>query len=234
MPTDVMQDAGQDAMKPEQLLALLHFSSPSLPVGAFAHSQGLAAAVELGWVRDEAGLVAWLGGMLEHGLGRLDLPVLLRLHAAALAKDAAALAHWNALLQASRETSELLLEEQRLGKALLRLLRDQDLLPDIVLPAEPGYVAMFALACAGQGVPASATALGFAWSWLENQVAVACKTIPLGQTAAQRTLLALAPRVVAALESARALADDELGGTLPAAALASSLHETQYSRMFRS
>ncbi|MFO7595569.1 MAG: urease accessory protein UreF [Desulfocurvibacter africanus] len=221
-------------MNPERLLALLHFSSPSLPVGAFAHSQGLAAAVELGWVCNETNLAAWLAGVLEHGLGRLDLPVLLRLHAAVLARDGEALGHWDSLLQASRETSELLLEEKRLGKALLRLLRDQNLLPDFALPAEAGYVTMFAVACAKQGIPALETALGFAWSWLENQVAVACKTIPLGQTAAQRVLLSLSPRVVASAELAQKLKDEELGGTLPGVALASSLHETQYSRMFRS
>ena len=54
---------------------------------------------------------------------------------------------------------------------------------------------------------------GFAWSWLENQIAVACKTLPLGQTAAQTLLMRLLPAIEAATQTAMALEDDELGAT---------------------
>jgi len=221
-------------MNPDQLLALLHFASPALPVGAFAYSQGLGSAVELGWVRDETGLRQWLESALAHGLGRLDLPILARLTDAAQRGDAAALARWDEELKASRETAELLAEEIALGRTLARLLTDQGLMPDLTLPDEPGYVALFALACVAQNIPTEAALLGYAWSWLENQVAVAVKAVPLGQSAGQRVLLALRPLVGRVAARAATLADADLGGTLPGVALASCLHETQYSRMFRS
>jgi urease accessory protein len=47
-------------------------------------------------------------------------------------------------------------------------------------------------------------------------------------------LLGLAPRIPALAAAASALDDDEIGGSLPIVALASSLHETQYTRLFRS
>mgnify|MGYP000091277739 CR=1 FL=1 len=74
----------------------------------------------------------------------------------------------------------------------------------------------------------------FAWAWLENQLAVACKALPLGHTAGQRVIDQLRPALVDAVNQALSLDDDELGPVLPGLALASALHETQYSRLFRS
>ncbi len=62
----------------------------------------------------------------------------------------------------------------------------------------------------------------------------AVKAIPLGQTAGQQVLLRLAALVPVAVERASSLNDDELGAATPALAIASSLHETQYTRLFRS
>lgn len=93
--------------------------------------------------------------------------------------------------------------------------------------------AFAALSVQRQVLPHSAM-LGFAWAWLENQLAAACKALPLGHTAAQRIVERLRPALVHAVERAEALRDDELGPALPGVALASSLHETQYSRLFRS
>jgi urease accessory protein len=95
------------AINPHALLRLCHLVSPALPVGAYAYSQGLEYAVQAGWVVDEASTLEWLQGLSRHGLGTLDLPILLRLHAAWSANDAAALQDWNAQLIASRGSAEL-------------------------------------------------------------------------------------------------------------------------------
>lgn len=216
------------------ILSLLYLSSPTLPIGTFSYSQGLASAVERGWITKSQQLETWLGGILKQGMAHLDLPVLLRLHHAASTGNAPDFARWNALILASRETAELLDEELQLGSALRRLLRTQSLLPPMTIPQDSGFVAMFALAATSLGVPARDACLGMAWSWLENQTSAACKTIPLGQTDAQSILLRLRPRIIDAVTHACVMHDDELGACLPGLALASSLHETQYSRMFRS
>ena len=214
--------------------------SPALPIGAFAFSQGLESAFELGWVSDEASLGEWLQGVLEDGLTRCELPVLARLMAAWAEGDDGALAEWDAWLAASRETAELAAEDGRLGAALARLLGSLELLPDStspqspLLPAGAGYVTLFAWTAHARGVPGRQALLGFAWAWLENQLAVACKALPLGHTAAQRLVERLRPALVAAVDEALLLEDDDLGPILPGLALASALHETQYSRLFRS
>lgn len=217
------------------LLGLMQLVSPALPIGAFAFSQGLESAFELGWVRDEQSLAEWLSGVLEDGLARCELPVLARLYAALEAEQADEIEIWDSWLAATRETAELASEDARLGAALKRLLQSLELLKsEHLLPVEPGYVTLFACATHLRGVGTRATLLGFAWAWLENQLAVACKALPLGHTSAQRVIEQLRPALSRAVDEALALDDDELGPILPGVALASALHETQYSRLFRS
>ncbi len=91
-----------------------------------------------------------------------------------------------------------------------------------------------ALAAVNWRLPLESTAHAYAWGWLENQVLAGVKLIPLGQVAGQRLLLALSRAIPAVCERALACDDDAIGGTLPIVALASSLHETQYTRLFRS
>jgi urease accessory protein len=76
--------------------------------------------------------------------------------------------------------------------------------------------------------------VGYVWSWLENQVMAAIKAVPLGQTAGQRILASVGDELPAVAQRAMTLADDELANFAPGLAIASSRHETQYSRLFRS
>jgi urease accessory protein len=72
------------------------------------------------------------------------------------------------------------------------------------------------------------------WSWAENQVMAALKTVPLGQVAGQRILLELGQRIPSVVEHALSLGDEELSNFAPGFAIACARHETQYSRLFRS
>ncbi|MBR2515201.1 MAG: urease accessory protein UreF [Halomonas sp.] len=241
MPTERAAPESHDLA----LLGLMQLVSPALPIGAFAFSQGLESAFELGWVSDEQSLSEWLSGVLEDGLTRCELPLIARLYAAFEQQDSDSIALWDEWLAATRETAELAAEDSRLGASLKRLLGSLDLLPNEngagredclppLLPAHAGYVTLFSYAAHMRGVPPRQALLGFGWAWLENQLAVACKALPLGHTAAQRVIEQLRGELVAAVDQALLLDDDDLGPVLPGVALASALHETQYSRLFRS
>ena len=231
MPTDISQNPVDDLA----LLGLLQLVSPALPIGAFAWSQGLESAFELGWVKTGDQLGDWLEGVLEDGLSRCELPLLARVQKAWAEDDTETVAQWNDWLHATRETAELIDEDLRLGAALVRLLGSLELLPEEGrLPAQAGYVILFAWAAHIRRIPVRQTLLGFAWAWLENQLAVACKALPLGHTDAQRLTERLRPQLVLAVDAALAREDHELGPVLPGLALGSALHETQYSRLFRS
>ncbi|MBK1719874.1 urease accessory protein UreF [Thiocystis violacea] len=218
------------------LLRLLHLASPSLPTGAFAYSQGIEWAVERGWLRTAADLEAWLCDQLRTTQSSLDLPILARMHGAARQGDEAALADWTVRLLASRETQELRAEESNRGRALA------DLLVSLEVPGAAGRKPLlaraqatgFAYAAAHWGIEPAPTLIGYAWGWLENLVLAAIKIIPLGQTQGHQTLSRLIEVVPEAVERALALEDDAIGASSPALAIASSRHETQYTRLFRS
>jgi urease accessory protein len=223
-------------LAPAALLRLLQLASPALPIGAFAYSQGLEMALELGLLHDEASARDFAAGVLLDGLARLELPLLIRLHGAFERGERGLAERWSELLLASRETAERREEEQQLGRALARLLGDQGV-PEAAAwhgSAVVTHLALFALAGAHFGVPLAALAPAFAFSWAEAQVSALSRLVPLGQLASQRVLAALAALVPEADRRARSLTDDEIGATLPALALASALHETQYTRLFRS
>jgi len=218
------------------LIRLLQLASPALPVGAFAYSQGLETAVETGAIRDEATARDYLLGVLDGGITYVELPYLRRLHAAFVAGDTLAAERWSERVLASRETAERRHEDQQLGRALARLLADQGIAEGAAWHAHPAvtHPAAFALGGARFDVPEAALLVAFAFSWLENQVGALSRLVPLGQLAAQRVLAAVGGAISGAVARAEALADDELGGTLPGLSLASAWHETQYTRLFKS
>lgn len=224
-----------------QLLRLLQLASPALPIGAFHFSQGLEHAVHSGWVRDEASALEWIGGVAGAGLATLDLPVLGRLHAGWTQCAAGEVARWNSVLIASRETEELRAEDRHLGAALAKLMGEfelaaqhRDLLQSLLLERSITYATAFALAAVHWGIDSADAAAAYAWSWAENQTLAAVKLVPLGQTAGQRILHRVADRIPAFVEQALTLADEDIGIGTVSLAVGSALHETQYSRLFRS
>jgi len=218
------------------LLRLLQLASPGLPVGGFTYSQGLEWAVEAGWVKDAKGFAAWQREQLHDTLGYLDCPLLARLYKACQADDADAFAHWSQFLLANRETAELRLEERQRGSALARLLDGWQ------LGQEPAWRASLELSQLGGmawlgvhwSIPLRQLALGHGFAWLEGAVMAGVKLVPFGQQAAQTLLRDLGEELPAVLDHALTLDDEQLGGGLPLLAIASSRHETQYTRLFRS
>jgi len=225
-----------DTITSEPLLRLLHLFSPSLPIGAFTYSQGIEWAVEVGWIRTVADLDAWLNDQLQNALVRVDLPILIRLCAAARENDAVAMNRWIDWLLAARETAELRTEESNRGRALAELLVAWELpgANERKAVLARSQAAGLAFAAAAWGVHPRKAALGYAWGWLENLVLAAVKIVPLGQTQGQQLLARLIAEIPPLVDQALKLGDREIGASSPALAIASSAHETQYTRLYRS
>lgn len=224
------------ALSELSLLRLLQLGSAALPIGAFAYSQGLEQAVALGDVRDAAGATAWTCGLLESSVLSCDVPVMVRLHAAFCDDRAADLRRWNDFLFACRGSAELRAEERQLGAALARLLAQLGVERAELWRNDPRVTlaTSFALACASWGIGAREAASVYAFAWAEAQVGAATRLIPLGQSDAQTVLSALLERVARGLPASLELGDSEIGSSALGQALLSALHETQYSRLFRS
>ena len=221
------------------LVRLLQLASPALPIGAYSYSQGLEWVVAAGGVRDAAAAQVWIGDALELVIAPGEAAVAWRLLNAVQSEDWSQAGEWNDWFRASRETAELRAETEQMGSSLCKLASDLDLLDAPAAAAAAAMVPVtlpgaYALVVRGFHVPAAAALTAYVWSWLENQVLAAMKTIPLGHSAGQRLLVELGARIPAAVTLARSIADEDVSSFAPGLALASSRHETQYTRLFRS
>jgi urease accessory protein len=216
------------------LLRLMQLSSVSLPVGGYAFSQGLEFAIERGWIRKAAQVSEWLEQQLLYSVAQTDLPLLQRAMLATEQQDYQRLQWCNDLALACRETRELRLTDSAMGEAMNRLLLSLGQPQPLPTAEDVSFVVLFGVAAQNWQIDYPTTALGFLWSWLENQVAAATKLVPLGQTQAQQLLVELQPLLPQAVSQAALIVDDDIGNGLQALAIASAGHETQYSRLFRS
>jgi len=216
------------------LLRLLQLSNSTLPVGAYAFSQGLESAVERSWVSSSEDLEDWIESQLKSSITEIDVPLLIRQIQSVGANDLEQIRYWNHYLLACRETKELRLSELDMGKAIARLLNALNISFLMNKDSEFTFLTGFAIASVAWNLDSKVAATGYVWAWLESQVSAATKLLPLGQNSAQKLLSQLISYVPAAIERAHRIKDQEIGCSLPALAIASSWHEDQYSRLFRS
>ena len=119
---------------------------------------------------------------------------------------------------------------------MARLLVDLDLeeAKPFLNPPYGGFLTLYALAAVRWNISLNDAAHGFLWMWAENKVLCAMKLIPLGQTDGQKILSAVIETISHVIMRGLDLPDEDIGYTTPAQGIASALHETQYTRLFRS
>jgi urease accessory protein len=222
-------------------LAALQLASPALPIGGFSYSQGLEAAVDVGLVGNTAQAQAWCLDTL-HIFAQCEAVVF-----------ALQYGHWQALalpelqaqndwFYATRETNELRLETQQMGWSMVKLITQNnwgsaELQAALTSMSTPTLTTAFAAASVALSIPLPQALAAYAFSWAENQVAAAVKSVPLGQQAGQTVLNALRtalPSLLAQIQSDAGQSPPKINTFSPHLAILSSRHETQYSRLFRS
>lgn len=226
-------------LAPAALLELMRLASPSLPVGGFSYSEGLEAAVDAARVTNEADARRWLVDQLHLALGRADLPIVARALAAWRRGDEARIAELNAWYATTRESAELRLQTEQTGRSLAQWLKpggaeDPRLHRLLSLAPAPTWPVAFALAAADIDAGPRDVLVTFAGGWAENMTQAAIRSVPLGQTSAQRILSALAAEIPAVVDAALKIGLADMQSFTPTLAIVSAQHEVQYSRLFRS
>jgi urease accessory protein len=218
------------------LLRLMQLVSAGLPVGMYSYSQGFERAVDDGWINNASEARDWLTAIMHRSIMPTDVALLARLYDSWVNDDLAQVQYWSEQLIAYRETQELRAEDRHTGQALARLLTELGIAQAKAWQRNPdaSFATLFSLAAVRWQIPKRQAALGYVWSWLDNQVLCAVKLIPLGQVAGQHLLSDLSQQIPEPLDNALQLGDQQLGGSVLGLALASSRHEMQYSRLFRS
>jgi urease accessory protein len=236
-------------MKPIALARLLQLASQALPIGGYSHSQGLEAAIDQRVVTDEGSVLRWICDVLEFSMKSFEIPSLLSMARAWARPDPRAVAALNEEFLATRESAEIRAAAVQMGFSLCSLVY---ILPDfpegtaetLRSVREPSLPCVWSATTTAWGIGPRDSAMGYLWTWAENQVLVALKAVPIGQSAGQRVLIAAGSRIAdlaVGLQPDGIGADaigedsrDDYSNFTPGLAILSSQHETQYSRLFRS
>lgn len=227
MPTDM-----------DPLLQLMWLASPALPVGGFSYSEGLEAAIDHGQVHDEPTCTQWLVDQMLLTQARGDMAALAQALSAWKRFDMPRLQDLNTWVLSTRESSEMRLQTQQMGRSLLDWLRNLDWVTPEQLQClaqlPPTYPLAYALALSGTHASPPQALQAYAFGWAENMTQAALKAVPLGQSSGQRMLAQLARHIPEAVQVALHQSDENRQAFSPMLAILSARHETQYSRLFRS
>ena len=229
----------RDGVAVDAALPLLAWLSPSFPIGAFAYSHGVEAAVEAGDIADAQTLGAWVRDLLEHGGGRNDALLLAASWRAIDGGDHAALDAINDLALALSPSRERHLETLSQGNAFVAAVRAAWPCPAMEAlaaraPDGVAYPVALGVASAGHGVPLRATLEASLLAYASNMVSACVRLGPIGQTDGQKVIASLLASVRAVADVAARATLNDIGGASFRSDIASMRHETQYSRVFRS
>lgn len=218
-------NTGTRPMTERGLLVLAQWFSPAYPLGSFAYSHGLEAAVTAGWVEDAESLQDWLEDVLRHGSGRSDVIFLRLAHG-----EDADIAGLDSEARAYAPSRERLREAERQGAAFARTTRDIwgiDL-PDAVLPVAVGRAVRLL------GLDVDMAVALYLQGFAGNLVSAAQRLLALGQTEAQGVVAALHPVCAQVARDSRDTTLDDLFSICFLSDVAAMKHEIQEPRIFQS
>ena len=116
----------QAASMTTELLQLIWLASPALPVGGFSYSEALEAAIDHEHVHNESSCSDWLADQLHLSQARGDMALMAQAIPAWQTLNIARLKELSAWVHATRETHEMRLQTEQMGRSLLDWLRIQN------------------------------------------------------------------------------------------------------------
>lgn len=227
----------------QQLLALLHLTDLTLPIGGFSHSAGLETYVQQQKVKDKAAAKEFITAMLTRNLCYNDGAFLSLAYDAAMQNDIAGLIQQDQKCTACKLPAEMRMASLKLGIRLLKLFTPLhhhplqiNYLQQITQAPEllGNYCIIMGLVAATQNIAKADTLNGFYYNALASMITNCVKLIPLGQQDGQDLLMQLLPTLNQVTEKSMVPDQDLLGICCAGFDLRSMQHEQLYSRLYMS
>ncbi|HEX2020249.1 MAG TPA: urease accessory UreF family protein [Aurantimonas sp.] len=235
------------ASRRPSLPQLLTLFSPAFPIGGFAWSHGLEAAVAEGMVTDGDGLAAWVALLLDRGSGWNDLVLMAEAFHAAAAGDQSRFASVAELAVALAGSAERRAETLALGAAFAEASAHwceddsgqhheaEERGGSVTVTAEElAYPVAAGRLAAMAGLPLDDSLTAYAHGSAAALVSAAVRLVPLPQSVAVRVLHRLEPAIGDAAGRAAGATLDDLGSAALGSDIAAMRHETLRTRLFRS
>ncbi|MFT7576172.1 MAG: urease accessory protein [Alphaproteobacteria bacterium] len=215
---------------------LLIWLSPSFPVGSFAYSQGLEAAVEQGWVTDQTTLRIWLIAVIQHGMLKNDLLLMSLVFRTANSAEIHSLAELSRAFQPSAERAKEALDQgQNFVVAYQSGWETQEASVGVFDEFESiTFPIAVAMAAHEHDIDCAATLESYGTAFCSNSLSAAIRLGVIGQFDGQRVMADLLNEIRATTTIALTATLDDIGSATYGIDLASMLHETQTTRLFRS
>jgi urease accessory protein len=234
MPTTIttMPEPAAGSASPQSLVRLMTWLSPAFPVGGFAYSGGLEAAVAEEHVSSADQLAVWLETLLGSGALRNDAILLAEAHRTF--GDADRLATIVELAAALAGSAERYQEAVSQGDAFLAAAAAWPLPGLSRLGPGTAYGVAVGAVAAANGVALPDTLIAFLQAQCAQLASAAIRLGLIGQRQAVGILAGLEEQIIAQAQAAEQLGLDDLGSATVLADILSMRHETQYSRLFQS
>lgn len=215
---------------------LLHLSDPTLPVGAYTHSNGLETYVQQGLITNGTEAMAYIKNMLEYNLPYNDALFVVLAYKAAATNDVNQLISLDEECTALKAPMELRQASQKLGMRLVKLL--------IPLAGENEFTIMMRKGihyCLAYGVyafmldiPLQEALTAYYYNAATGMVTNCVKLVPLGQQEGQQILFALLAGLSELTDKTFTIPRQLAGRCSFAFDIKSMQHERLYSRLYMS
>ncbi|MBL6771164.1 MAG: urease accessory protein UreF [Rhizobiales bacterium] len=221
------------------LHTVLTWFSPSYPIGSYAYSHGLEYAVEEGLVKDPQTLLVWIRDLLFFGTGYNDSIIINSIYDSVANDNCVEFDYISQIANAIKPTKEIALESYQQGVSFKNILMDVysnsnltfylNRLDDCIT-----YPSVVGVAGGIFEVEKKLLLHSYLHAFTSNILSAALRIMPIGQTEIQKIIFQMKGNVEEMTNKSLGLSLSDLGSSVFISDWASSKHQNQYTRLFRS